>query len=112
MSRYAPKHCANRGGVGSARGFAAVLLEWTLRCPLYLASAALLIAAALLMALLPIPLEGAYELNPTTYTDEDFLDTLVNDYGNEALQYADLRRSESHAVRMAHGLDHILNERV
>ena len=88
MSRYAPKHCANRGGVGSARGFAAVLLEWTLRCPLYLASAALLIAAALLMALLPIPLEGAYELNPTTYTDEDFLDTLVNDYGNEALQYA------------------------
>lgn len=88
MSRYAPKHCANRGGVGSAKGFAAVLFEWTLRCPLYLASAALLIAAALLVALLPIPLEGAYELNPATYADGDFLDNLANDYGDEVLQYA------------------------
>ena len=88
MSRYAPKHCASRRGVGSARGFAAVLLEWTLRCPLYLASAALLIAAALLVALLPIPLEGAYELNPVTYTDGDFLNSLTSDYGDEVLPYA------------------------
>lgn len=88
MSRYAPKHCADRGDAGSVRGFAAVLLEWTLRCPLYLASVGLLIAAALLVALLPIPLEGAYELNPATYADGDFLDNLVNDYGDEVLQYA------------------------
>ena len=88
MSRYAPKHCADRGGAGSAKGFAAVLFEWTLRCPLYLASAALLIAAALLVALLPIPLEGAYELNPATYADGDFLDTLANDNGDEVLPYA------------------------
>lgn len=88
MSRYAPRHYADRGDAGSARGFAAVLLEWTLRCPLYLASAVLLIAAALLVALLPIPLEGAYELSPATYADGDFLDNLANDYGDEVLQYA------------------------